>query len=83
MDFCASTDHRNYIDRHANVLVSALKNSQVTKVVCKDSFHAKSFWAKDLSLLKKNAYEAHKLWLSVNTPKNGPVLTILEKKKNL
>ena len=80
-DFCASTDHRNYIDRYTNALISTLKNSLVTKVVCKDSFHAKSFWDKDLSLLKKNAHEAHKLWLSVGKPKNGPVFDNCRKEK--
>ena len=82
-DFCASTDHRNNIDRYANALVSALKKLVVTKVVCKDGFHVKSFWDKDLSLLKKNAYEAHKWWLSVGKPKNGPVFDNCKEEKIL
>ena len=82
-DFCASSDHRKFIDNYTDTVVSALKNSLVTKVVSKDGFHAKSFWDKDLSLLKKNAYEAHKLWLSVSKPRNGMVFDNYKKEKNL
>ena len=69
------------IDRYTNALVSALKNSLVTKVVCEDGFHAKSFWDKYLSFKKKNAHEAHKLWLSDSKSKNVPVFDYCRKEK--
>ena len=53
------------------------------KTVSKDGFEAKSFWNSNLSDLKFNSIESHKLRVNAGKPKCDPVWETYIKKKKL